>query len=179
MFRRGPAQISVKDEEGIYMGTEQLQGLIGPALVIGFVVILVLCVIADKNANKKFLKKIENKYKIKDKLGQIQITEDNEILMYLPSGTLAGYKLFKLSEIFYIGMNTIPTKASMNMLAYCFMDAKKKPMKGEYLTPSRKQLLQKKMTTFSAANQKELDEIYEFVKKYLPNVGKVVNGKEV
>ena len=99
--------------------------------------------------------------------------------MSVPSGTLAGYKLWKLSEVFYVGMNTIPTKASMNMLAFCFMDAKKKPMKGEYLTPSKKPLLQKKMTTFSAADRKELDEIYAFIKKHLPNVGRIENGKEV
>lgn len=166
-------------KEGNVMGSEQLQTFAGPALVIGFVVILVLCVIADKNSNKKFQKMIETKYKIKDQLGKLCITENDEILMSVPSGTLAGYKLWKLSEVFYVGMNTIPTKASMNMLAFCFMDAKKKPMKGEYLTPSKKPLLQKKMTTFSAADRKELDEIYAFIKKHLPNVGRIENGKEV
>ena len=161
------------------MGSEQLQTFAGPALVIGFVVILVLCIIADKNSNKKFAKMIETKYKIKDKQGVLAITENDEIIMSLPSGTLSGYKLWKLSEIFYMGMNTIPTKASLNKMAFCFMDAKKKPMKGEYLTPSKKPLLQKKMTTFSADDKKELDELYAFVKKHLPNIGRIENGKEV
>ena len=76
-------------KEGNVMGSEQLQTFAGPALVIGFVVILVLCVIADKNSNKKFQKMIETKYKIKDQLGKLCITENDEILMSVPSGTLA------------------------------------------------------------------------------------------
>ena len=161
------------------MGSEQIQSLAGPALVIGFVVILVLCIIADKNSNKKFAKMIQTKYKIKDKQGCLSITENDEIIMSLPSGTLAGYKLWKLSNIFYMGMNTIPTKASLNKLSFSFMDEKKKPLTGEYLTPSKKPLLQKKMTTFSADDMKELDELYAFVKKHLPNIRRIENGKEV
>ena len=51
------------------MDKDTLVSILGPALVIGFIVIIVLAVIADKTANKRFDKKIESKYKIKEQLG--------------------------------------------------------------------------------------------------------------
>ena len=64
---------------------------LGIALVVGFVVIIVLCVMADKNSNKKFKTKIETEHQLKDREGNLVITTANEVMLYLPSGTLCGY----------------------------------------------------------------------------------------
>ncbi len=159
------------------MDPETIKGLLGSALVIGFVVILVLCIIADKNSNKKFIKKIEGQYKIKDQLNMVKITENNEVMIDQKSGTLAGYKVWDVKDIVYMGMNTIPTPATMNRLAFCFLDENKNVMHGKYLTPSKKPLMQYKMSTYNVDRESELNDIYEFLKKYNPNIGLVKNGK--
>ena len=56
------------------MDKDTLVSILGPALVIGFIVIIVLAVIADKTANKRFDKKIESKYKIKEQLGGMNLS---------------------------------------------------------------------------------------------------------
>lgn len=154
------------------MSPDVLKAVIGIALVAGFIVIIVVAVMADKNANKKFLKKIEETYTLKDRQGNLVITTTNEVMLYLPSGTLAGYKQWHLEDIAYVGMSTVPATSC----SYCFADSNKKPMKGEYLTPSKKPLIQKGSMAFPARSRAELDEVYNFIKKHKPEVKKMVNG---
>ena len=145
---------------------------IGPVLVVGFIVIVVICVIADKNASKKFKAKIENEYKLKESMGSIGITENNEILLYCGSGSLPGYKVWPLEDVAYFGTNTIPA----TNCSFCFMDDSKKAMKGTYLTPSKKPLLQHKQVTFPAKGQSDLDQIYAFLKKHKSDLMRCDNG---
>lgn len=154
--------------------TESLIPLIRIGVLIAFVVIVVLCVMADKNANKKFLKKISDNYKPKDMCGKhLFITENNEVLFELGSGSLAGYKKWNLEDISYVGMSSTNRK----MLSFCFMDDNKKAMKGEYLTPSKKPVMQRGMAAFTPESYDQLDEIYQFIKKYKPDVQKCANGE--
>lgn len=144
--------------------------LIGAALVVGFIVIVVLCVLADSKSKKKFMNMIQETYKIKDKSGQIIITSNNEIMFSVPSGTLPGYKKFALEDIAYVGFYV-----NRGQKSFSFLDSNKKAMKGEYLTPSKKPLLQKGMAAFPMSSG-EQDQIFEFVKKYKSDVIKIVNG---
>ena len=144
--------------------------IIGAALVVGFIVIIVLCVLADSKSKKKFMNMIQETYKIKDKSGQIIITSNNEIMFSVPSGTLPGYKKFALEDIAYVGFYV-----NRGQKSFSFLDSNKKAMKGEYLTPSKKPLLQKGMAAFSMSSG-EQDQIFEFVKKYKSDVIKIVNG---
>lgn len=153
---------------------ESLKPFIGIGGVIVFVVILVLCIMADKNTNKKFLKKISENYKAKDKCGKhLFITGKNEVMLEYGSGTLSGYKLWNLEDIAYVGIS----RTKLTQTSFCFMDENKKAMKGEYLTPSKKPVMQRGMATFSPEYYEQLDEIYEFIKKYKPDVQKCVDGK--
>ena len=161
------------------MDKDTLVAILGPALVIGFIVIIVLCVIADKTANKRFDKKIKNKYKIKEQLGGMMVTENKELLMYLGSGTLHGYKLWNIEDIAYVGMDTIKTQATFSGVSFCFLDEKKKAMKGTYLTPSSKPLLQKKQVSFNADSEDVLYSIYDLLKKYNSNLQIIRNGDVV
>ena len=156
------------DREAAGMGNSS--GLIGIAIVAGFIIIVVLCVIADSNSKKKFTKKIRETYKIKDKSGQLILTTDNEIIFSVPSGTLPGYKLFNLEDIAYVGFYK-----DRGNRTFSFLDDGKNAMKGEYLTPSKKPLLQKKQAAFPMnADDEEL--IYGFISKYKPDAVKIVNG---
>lgn len=148
-----------------------IKPFIGIALVVGFIVIIVLAVMSDKKANKKFAKKIETTYQLKDKMGNLVITTNNEVMLYLPSGSISGYKLWHLEDITYVGMTTVPA----TNCAYCFMHDDKKAMKGEYLTPSKKPLLQYKQSTFPA-RMDDLESVYQFIKKHKPDVMKCKNG---
>lgn len=146
---------------------------IGPALVVGFVVIIILCVIADKNTSKKFKAKIENEYKLKESMGSIGITENNEILLYCPSGTIAGYKLWPLEDVKYFGARTFPASKR----SFCFFDEDQKLMTGKYLTPSKKKtLIQYKQASFPAKSDKELDKIYDFLKQSKSDLLRCDNG---
>ena len=144
--------------------------IIGAALVVGFIVIIVLCVLADSKSKKKFMNMIQETYKIKDKSGQIIITSNNEIMFSVPSGTLPGYKKFALEDIAYVGFYV-----NRGQKSFSFLDSNKKAMKGEYLTPSKKPLLQKGMAAFPMSSG-EQDQMFEFVKKYKSDVIKIVNG---
>ena len=104
------------------------------------------------------------------------VTENKELLMYLGSGTLHGYKLWNIEEIVYLGMNTIKTQATFSGVTFCFMDERKKAMKGTYLTPSHKPLLQKGQTTFNADDEEVLYSIYDLLKKYNSNIQIIKNG---
>lgn len=148
------------------------KALIGVALVVGFVVIIVLCVLADGKSKKKFMQKIQNDYKIKDKEGRMILTSNNELMFSLPSGSLPGYKLFRLEDIAIAGF-----ERTRGQRCFCFFDASGKTLKGEYLTPSKKPLLQKTMTAFPM-NSGEDEQIFEFIKKHKSDVRKIVNGKE-
>ena len=144
--------------------------IIGAALVVGFIVIIVLCVLADSKSKKKFMNMIQETYKIKDKSGQIIITSNNEIMFSVPSGTLPGYKKFALEDIAYVGFYV-----NRGQKSFSFLDSNKKAMKGEYLTPSKKPLLQKGMAAFPMSSG-EQDQMFEFAKKYKSDVIKIVNG---
>jgi len=50
-------------------------------------------------------------------------------------------------------------------------------MQGKYLTPSKKPVLQYKQSTYSVDKESELNQIYEFLKKFNPNIGLVKNGE--
>ncbi len=152
---------------------DTMKAIIGVGLVVGFVIIIILCVIADKKANKKFAKMIEEKYKYKDQAGKLGITENNQIMLEYGSGTLVGYKVWNLEDITYVGMSTIPATS----MSFCFMDDNKKAMKGEYLTPSKKPVKERGVKSFGVRGSNTLDEIFEFVKKYKPDVMKIKNGK--
>ena len=78
--------------------------------------------------------------------------------------------------IVYLGMNTIKTQATFSGVTFCFMDERKKAMKGTYLTPSHKPLLQKGQTTFNADDEEVLYSIYDLLKKYNSNIQIIKNG---
>ena len=52
-------------------------------------------------------------------------------------------------------------------------------MHGKYLTPSKKPVLQYKQSTYSVDKESELTAIYEFLKKYNPNIGLIKNGEVI
>ena len=62
---------------------------------------------------------------------------------------------------------TADTMDQLKLTADCSVylapdDENKKVMKGEYLTPSKKPVMQRGMATFSPEYYEQLDEIYEF-----------------
>ena len=73
--------------------------LIGGVVAIAFIAFIVLLVMADKKANKKFAAKIAAEHHMKDQYGKFIVTEEGEFMFSLPSGSLEGYKLWKLSDI--------------------------------------------------------------------------------
>ena len=147
----------------------------GIAIIVGFIIILVLCIIADKNTNKKFQKKFEEEHQIVDSYGSFMITSRGELLYNLPSGTLKGYKAWNLSDITAVSFATIK-KAGRR---FSVDDANGKAMKGEYLTPSRKPLKEKAFRQFDVRLGEEVDEIINLIRRNAGHIKFNVNGKEV
>ena len=146
----------------------------GIMLIIGFLVILAVCIWIDKNSNKKFAQKIDEEYPLVEKLGAAWVTEKGELLFYCGSGTLLGYKKWNLKEVAYIGTHSSgPMKGE-----FSFYDKNGEVMRGEYLTPSRKPLKEKMYSSFYIGIG-HIDEFVAFVKKYGPHIEHTVNGKVV
>ena len=74
----------------------------GVALIIGFIVILIVCIMIDKKGSEKFKKQIEERYPVKEAYGRAYVTEKGELLYRLESGTVLGYKKWNISDIAYI-----------------------------------------------------------------------------
>jgi len=139
---------------------------VGMALVVGFVVILVVCLVVDRNNAKKFTKEIEEKYPKKEAYGNAWVTEKGELIYYLPSGTLSGYKKWNLQEIGYIA--TYRGQFSLH-------DRNQQTMKGEYLTPSKKKILKEKAYCTFSVGYSEVDKYVEFVKKHGTHIQHMAN----
>lgn len=145
---------------------------VGIALIVGFVIIFAVCLYADKNAGKKFNKEITEKYPVKDSFENMFVTEKGELLYYLPSGTLPGYKKWNLHDIAYIKVSQ--GKVSGGRVYYFSVaGADEKSLQGEYLTPSKKKFLKEKSyESFMIGSQDKANQYVEFIKKHAPHVQK-------
>lgn len=143
---------------------------VGIILIVGFVIIFAICLYADKNAGKKFNKEIAEKYPVKDSFEDMLVTEKGELLYYLPSGTLPGYKKWSLRDIVYI--NVSQGKISGGRVYYFSVTgADEKSLKGEYLTPSKKKFLKEKAyDSFMVGSQDKANQYVEFIKKHASHV---------
>ena len=155
---------------------------VGIALIVGFIVILIVCIMIDKKGNEKFKKQIEKQYPMKEAFGRAYVTENGELLYRLESGTVLGYKKWNISDIAYIA--TFDTRISSggaistHMKQFSFLDKDGNAMRGEYLTPSKKPLLEKKQVNFAVEND-DVDKLVAFVKKHGPHIEHSVGGKVV
>ncbi|MBO4863921.1 MAG: hypothetical protein J5517_06125 [Eubacterium sp.] len=155
---------------------------LGIALVVGFIVILVLCIIADKNSNKKFKARFEKENTIVDSYGDYYITDKGELIHYLPSGSLVGYKVWNLSEISYVAITTSKMKMSNVRVSsdqLSILDENQKPMKGKYLTPSKKPLKEYGYVQFDIRVGQSFDDVINLIKKHADHVQVMKYGKIV
>lgn len=141
---------------------------IGTALVVGFIILLIIAIWIDKQANKRFTKEISEKYPPKESFGAFFITEKGELLRYCGSGTLVGYKKWNLADISYI--NSYKGDVS-------FHNDKKKVMRGEYLTPSKKKFLKEKAYATFSVGYDNVPDFINFIKKYGPHIQHMVGGE--
>ena len=142
----------------------------GIALVVGFIVILIVCIIFDKKGNEKFKKQMEEQYPVKEAFGRAYVTEKGELLYRLESGTVLGYKKWNLSEIAYI---------ATYRGEFSFVDKDGNTMRGEYLTPSKKQFLKEKAYASFNVGIDKVKDFVAFVKKHGPHIEHSVGGKVV
>lgn len=142
----------------------------GIALIVGFIVILIVCVMIDKKSSKKFNKDIEDQYPSKETLGPAYVTERGEFLYRCDSGTLPGYKKWNLSDIAYV---------ATYKGEFSFLDKDGKTMRGEYLTPSKKKLLKEKAYASFYIGVSQINDFVAFVKKHGPHIEHSVGGKVV
>ena len=142
---------------------------IGIILIVGFVVIFAVCLYVDKNASKKFESNIKEKYQAIDSFENIFVTDKGELLYYLPSGTLVGYKKWNLRDIAYV--NTY--KGSFSVL-----DSNKDGLRGEYLTPSKKNVKEKAYLSFTVGPDKD-KQYAEFIKKHASHIQQLSGGEVI
>lgn len=143
---------------------------IGIALIVGFIVILIVCIMIDKKGNERFKKQMEEQYPVKEAFGHAYVTEKGELLYRLESGTMLGYKKWNIKDIAYI---------ATYKEEFSFLDKDGNTMRGEYLTPSKKKLLKEKTyASFNVGVDKEKDFV-AFVKKHGPHIEHSVGGKVV
>ncbi|MBO4750401.1 MAG: hypothetical protein J5546_08795 [Lachnospiraceae bacterium] len=146
------------------------QPFLGIVVVVAFVAFVVFLVSLDKKANKKFQAKFESEHHIKEAYGDCFISEEGEFVVKLPSGSLAGYKVWKLSDIAYVA--TYKNN-------YSVLDAGQKAMKGDYLTPSKKPLKEKAYKEFSVKSGQSVDAVADLIMKYAGHVQRMQGGKVV
>ena len=137
---------------------------LGWLLIIGFIIILAICIYVDKTSNKRFRAKIEKEYPSVDSLGAMFVTEKKELLLYLGSGTLIGWKKWNLNDIAYV---------SINDRGFSLKDSNKKSLKGDYLTASKKPLKEKAFAFFPVGED-DARAYAEFITKHNPSI-EVIN----
>ena len=142
--------------------------LIGGIAAIAFVGLIVLLVLADKRANKKFAEKIAAEHHTKDSYGKYIITNEGEFMFSLPSGSLSGYKLWKLADIGAIAIHKDE---------FTIMDRAQKASKGEYLSPSKKPLKEKGYKTFNVSGGQNVEDVADLIIRNAEHVQRIVNGK--
>ena len=142
----------------------------GIALIAGFIVILIVCIMIDKKGNEKFKKQMEEQYPVKESFGRAYVTEKGELLYRLESGSLLGYKKWNISDIACIA--TYRGKFS-------FVDKDGNTMRGEYLTPSKKKALKEKGYASFSIGTDQINDFVTFVKKHGPHIEHSVGGKVV
>lgn len=141
---------------------------VGYVLIVGFVVVLAVCLYADKNTSKKFSVEISEKYPALDSFENIFVTDKGEVLYYLPSGTIAGYKKWNLQDIAYV--NTYRG-------SFCVLDSNKKELRGEYLTPSKKKLLKEKTYVSFTVGPDTAKQYVDFIQKHGPHIQHMIAGE--
>ncbi|MCH5270349.1 MAG: hypothetical protein J1E83_06320 [Lachnospiraceae bacterium] len=143
---------------------------VGIALILGFVVILIVCVMVDKKGNEKFKNQMEKQYPVKEAYGRAYITEKGELLYRLESGTVLGYKKWNIGDIAYI---------ATYKGEFSFLDKDRNAMRGEYLTPSKKKFLKEMGYASFNVGVGEVKDYVNFVKKHGPHIEHSVGGKVV
>lgn len=146
------------------------QQAIGIIVVVAFVAFVVFLVSLDKKASKKFQAKFESEHHVKEAYGDCFISQEGEFILNLPSGSLAGYKVWKLSEISYVATyrNT-----------FSLLDADQKALKGEYHSPSKKPLKEKAYKEFTMKIGQSVDEVADLIIRNAGYVKRMQGGKVV
>lgn len=142
---------------------------IGIAIIVGFIVILIICLMFDKKGNEKFKKQIEEQYPVKESFARAYVTEKGELLYRLESGTVLGYKKWNLNDIAFI---------ATYRGEFGFLDKDGNTLCGEYLTRTKKPVLEKKQVNFLIGIS-NVDKLVAFVKKHGPHIEHSVGGKVV
>lgn len=140
----------------------------GIAIIAGFFILLLVCVMIDKNNGKKFAGETAERYPVKDSFENAFVTENGELLFYLPSGTLPGYKKWNLQDIRYI--STFKGEFSLE-------DQDKNSMCGEYLTPSKKKFLKEKKYRSFYVGISKVDHYVAFIQKHGAHIQHISGGK--
>ena len=152
---------------------------IGIAIIVGFIVILIFCLLFDKKGNEKYKIQIEEQYPVKESLGRVYVTEKGELLYRLESGTVLGYKKWNLSDIAYIATASMRMPSGgARMEQFAFLDKDGNTMCGEYLTRSKKPVRERKQVNFMVENN-NVAQLVTFVKKHGPHIEHSVGGKVV
>lgn len=141
---------------------------VGAALIIGFIIILIVCIIIDKKGNEKFVKEMNEKYPVKEMMGIAYVTEKGEFLFALPSGTLSGFKKWDLKDVGYV---------STCRGSFSILDRNKKTMRGEYLTPSKKIFLKEKAYATFDVGIDTVNEYVAFIQKHASHVQHISKGQ--
>lgn len=145
------------------MPTIPIPGII---LIVALFAFLALCFCIDRRAGKRFLTEIKEQYPAKDSFKDMFVTERGELLYYWPTGSLPGYKKWELADIAYVASY----KNSFGVY-----DANMKPLRGEYLTPSKKHVTDRAVN-FPVGWDKAL-KYTEFIQKCGPHIQQMRNWK--
>lgn len=149
--------------------------LIGIAIVAVIFIAVVACIFADKNTNKKFLAQFYAKHQTKDKYADFTITKNRELIYNLSSGSVAGFKVWKLDDIGRISFSDLKIVTRQ----FSIQDRNGKTMKGQYLTPSKKQLKEYKFSSFDVRGGQNSDDIIKLIRRNAPHITFTVNGNAV
>ncbi|MCQ2534888.1 MAG: hypothetical protein MJ172_10025 [Clostridia bacterium] len=129
----------------------------GLVLIVVCIGVIALAVMSDKKASSKFEQDFKANYPVKVSLGNMSITENGKLVYYLPSGTLKGYKVWDLSEVGYIS-----TSSGKSCFSIC--DKNMQVMAGDYMTPSKKNVKEKKYKTFNVGVGASTNDLVDFLR---------------
>lgn len=151
---------------------------VGIVLIVGFVIILILCVRHDKKKSKQLGEETDKKFdgKIADGDSENFITTDRELVMRFAYGITSGYNVFKLNAIAYV---MTAWDLTSRQWVFALYDENKKCIQGQQFISTKKNPVNTKAYVFTKTKEESID-MWELIHSHVPNAKHVGLGfKEI
>ena len=141
-------------------------------LIVIFTVLFIICVIADRNNSSKFNDKFEMEHPYRASFMGMHVSKNDELIWEVHNGRELGYKVWNLKDIGYVLLRTGEEK-NTQYYAFRILGRDRRPLHGQFYTPSRRPVIQHAKRTFDMPDEQSLNDLARFVFLYGTDVERI------